>query len=188
MRSFPAAVALACIVLVCVAFGGGFGLGLASHAEDLKTFPLSGFSFELECSVPGTPEQVFDLFTGDVSPWWDHHFAEKPLKLYIEPKAGGGFYEIFDAQGNGVQHALVTCADRGKELDFRGPLGFGRMGVHLDFVHRVTFAADGENTRIHLTVHGAGEMEKDWPASVEKVWEHFLIERFQSYATRKLGG
>ena len=35
---------------------------------------------------------------------------------YIEPRPGGGFIEIFDDEGNGVLHATVIYADRGKLL------------------------------------------------------------------------
>jgi len=166
----------------------GFGLGAGLRQSQTRSFTPSGFSFELDAHVPGTPEDVFDLFTGDVSPWWDHHFSETPVRFEIEPRPGGSFIEVFDAEGNGVEHARVTVAERGKELVFRGPLGFGRLGVHLDFVHRLTFTPRGEGTDLHLSVHGAGEMEKDWPTTVEGVWKHFLLERFQPYATRELGG
>lgn len=32
-----------------------------------------------------------------------------------------------------------------------------------------------------VSVHGSGEMEEGLPAIVEKVWEHFIFERFQPY-------
>jgi len=175
------------LVPASLALAIGLGLGFALRTDAPQTLTPKGFAFELEARVPGTPEEVFDLFTGDVSPWWDHHFAARPAKLVIEPKPGGGFFEIFDAAGNGVEHAHVTVAERGKELVFRGPLGFGRMGVHLDFVHRVTFAKDGDGTKVHLSVHGLGEVQDGVPESVQKVWQHFLIEQFQTYATKELG-
>jgi hypothetical protein len=173
---------------LALALATGFGLGSALPREGPKTFTPSGFSFELEAYVPGTPEEAFDLFTGDVSPWWDHHYSAKPAKLVLEPKPGGQFVELFDAAGNGAEHARVLVAERGKELVFRGPLGFGRMGVHLDFVHRVTFETKGTGTRVHLSVHAAGEVQEGWPATVEGVWKHFLIEQYQTYATKQLGG
>ena len=174
-------------LVVTLVTGTALGWSLA-HATDPVRFAPAGFGFELEARSPGAPAATFDLFTGDVSPWWDHTFAAKPLKLVLEPKPGGGFYEIFDEAGNGVKHAEVLVALRGEELVFRGPLGFGRMGVHLDFVHRVTFAADGEGTKITLSVHGAGEVAEGVPEMVQKTWEHFLIERFQAHAQTKLGG
>jgi uncharacterized protein YndB with AHSA1/START domain len=170
---------------VLVALAAGLGLGLALRGEEPASFAPQGFAFALESRVPGSPEEVFDLFTGDVSPWWDHRFSEQPAKLEIEPRPGGAFIELFDTAGNGVEHARVTVAERGKELVFRGPLGFGRMGVHLDFVHRVTFEPDGDGTKVTVTVHGLGEVQAGWPAAVQGVWQHFLIERFQPYATEQ---
>ena len=32
-----------------------------------------------------------------------------------------------------------------------------------------------------ISVHGAGEVEVDTPAIVEKVWEHFIFEGFKPY-------
>ncbi len=180
-RLQPAALPLAGLI--------GLGIGTRIPLEEPKAFATSGFALEHEVVVPGSPAEVFDLFTGDVRPWWDHHFSENPHKLVIEPRPGGGFVELFDEEGNGALHATVTIAKRGEELVFRGPLGFGRLGVHLDFVHRFVFTADGENTKIHLTVHGAGELQPEWPQAVQQVWKHFLDERFKPYveAQRKGG-
>ena len=54
------------------------------------------FSFEKIVNLPGTPEDIFDAATGDISGWWDHSFSGNPKKFYLEAKPGGGFYEIFD--------------------------------------------------------------------------------------------
>jgi hypothetical protein len=59
------------------------------------------------------------------------------------------------------------------------------MGVHLDFVHRVTFEPDGDGTKVTVSVHGLGEVQEGWPAAVQGVWQHFLIEQFQPYATEQ---
>ena len=69
---------------------------MISCTPDKKTEHVqnSVFSFEKNITVPGTPEEVFDAATGDISPWWDHSFSENPMRFYIEPKPGGGFYEI----------------------------------------------------------------------------------------------
>jgi hypothetical protein len=181
MRLVPVA------LVATLAAGTALGLTLARSADPVRFAP-AGFGFELEARSPGTPQATFDLFTGDVSPWWDHTFAAKPLKLVLEPKPGGGFYEIFDEAGHGVKHAEVLVALHGEELVFRGPLGFGRMGVHLDFVHRLVFVADGEGTKLTLTVHGSGEVAEGVPEQVQQVWKHFLHERFEPYAREKLGG
>ena len=33
------------------------------------------------------PEEIYDAFTGDVKPWWDHTFSESPARLYNESGA-----------------------------------------------------------------------------------------------------
>ena len=70
------------------------------------------FNFEMNFSYPGDPVFVYDHLTGDISDWWDHSFVENPLKLFIEARPGGGFYEIFDKQGKGARHATVIYAER----------------------------------------------------------------------------
>lgn len=89
------------------------------------------FSFDKEVTLPGTPEQIFDAATGDISGWWDHSFSEKPKKFFIEAKPGGGFWEIFDDEGNGVLHATVIYSQRGKMIRFDGPLGLSGRAVQI---------------------------------------------------------
>lgn len=131
-------------------------------------------------TLTGTPEDVFDAITGDVSGWWDHSFSEHPYKFTIEPRPGGGFWEIFDEEGNGVRHAVVTAADRGKLLRFVGPLGLA--GNAIEMVHTYEFkAVEGGKTELTLTVRASGQVEEGWPAVVDGVWHHFLVECFQPY-------
>src|SRR5579863_5216186 len=106
---------------------------LASVARaEVKLLAYGGYSVELEVILPVSPNVSYDAATGDIGGWWDHHFSEHPKRLYIEAKPGGGFYEIFDDSGNGVQHAIVIYAERGKRLRITGPLGFS--GNALDAV------------------------------------------------------
>ncbi len=138
------------------------------------------FAFQQQVTLPGKPEIIYDAITGDISGWWDHSFSDKPAKFYIEPKPGGGFYEIFDASGDGVLHATVTFAQRGKLLRFEGPLGL--TGTAFSGVYSYNFAPVGtDSTRLVLDVHGAGEVAEGIPAIVESVWRHFLVERFKPY-------
>ena len=108
-------------------------IGLATiagqSAAEVKSAAPGKFKIEQELILPATPNEVFDAVTGDITPWWDHSFSAHPKKLYIEARPGGGFYEIFDDAGNGVQHAVVIYADRGKMLRFTGPLGLSGRAV-----------------------------------------------------------
>jgi hypothetical protein len=161
-----------------VVFSGAFA--------EVKSQGATGFVLEREVVVPGRPEQVFDLFTGDVTAWWDHHMSEAPRAMFIEPKPGGGFYEIFDEEGNGVLHATVTYAERGKMLRFHGPLGLA--GYAIDMVHTVRFQEVGAGgTRVELVLRAMGEVEEGWPQVVDRVWDHFLSERFLPFAESQLG-
>jgi hypothetical protein len=139
-----------------------------------------GFTVFHELDLPGIPTTIFDAMTGDISGWWDHSFSESPQAMYIEPKPGGGFYEVFDDSGNGALHATVTYVERGKLLRFVGQLGFS--GAPLSMVHTVEFSPLGsDSTRVKLTVRAFGQIATGRPAAVDHAWLHFLFERFKPY-------
>lgn len=149
-------------------------------AQDESGMQYNVFSFEKEVILPGSPEIIFDAVTGDISGWWDHSMSENPIAFYIEPFPGGGFYEIFDDEGNGVLHATVIYADRGKLLRFDGPLGLS--GMAIQFVTTYQFEPVGtDSTLLKLSVHASGEMNETIPAIVESVWEHFIFEQLEPY-------
>ncbi|MCW9097784.1 MAG: hypothetical protein OQJ93_10375 [Ignavibacteriaceae bacterium] len=138
------------------------------------------FSFDKDVTLPGSPETIFDAVTGDISGWWDHSFSEHPKKFFIEPKPGGGFWEIFDDKGNGVLHATVIYADRGKILRFDGPLGLS--GKAIQVVTTYEFEPVGsDSTLFKVSVHAAGEVDEGVPQIVESVWNHFIFERLEPY-------
>ena len=156
-----------------------FILSEISFAQDSKP-KYDVFSFSQEVTLPGTAIQIYDAMTGDITPWWDHSFSEKPYKLYIEAMPGGGFYEIFNAGGDGVKHATVIYSDRGKMLRFDGPLGLSGKAIQMV----TTFEFEGigaDSTKVKVSVHAAGEVTEGLPQTVEGVWHHFLIERFKPY-------
>ena len=147
--------------------------------QPVDTATPQAFSFSIETRLIGTPEAVYDQLTGDISPWWDHTFSENPHQLYIEAKPGGGFYEIFDESGDGVRHAVVTAAHRGKLLRMEGPLGLA--GHALTLVTTYHLSAVNDSTLLKVDIHGAGELKEEWPRVIESVWHHFIIDRFQPY-------
>ena len=154
----------------------GFSAPLAGQTKETK---LVNFVVEQEIVLPASPEALYDAVTGDISGWWDHHFSEKPKKLYIEAKPGGGFYEIFNDAGDGVLHATVIYAERGRRLRFAGPLPFSGQPVEL----AVTFdlKAESTGTRFHVTCSAAGPLAQGSDRVVEAVWHHFLFERLKPY-------
>ncbi len=163
-------------VLLFIAFTFMPNISMAENSQS----KVGGFSVHHQLTLPGTPEVIYDAITGDISGWWDHSFSEKPLKFYIEPKPGGGFYEIFDETGDGVKHATVIVAHRGKLLRFDGPLGLSGNAIHM--VHTYEFEPVGsDSTLLKLTVNAAGQMEDNWSDIVDNVWHHFLFEQFKPY-------
>lgn len=162
---------------------GGWALltaGCRAPRPGMATSPILGFNVKKTLVLEGSPTEVFDAFTGDVSGWWDHHFSKKPLRLFIEPKPGGRFMEVFDAAGNGAIHATVIYAERGKRLRFTGPLGFSGKAVIM--VHTFDFQGlpDGR-TRLRLDLRGMGVLPPAWVAAASRVWDHFLFRRFKPY-------
>ena len=161
------------VMLLMVVLGG------AAQAE-VTTEPCGAFSFSLTADVKGTPIAVFDAATGDISAWWDHTMSGDPLKLYVEPRPGGAFMEVFNEAGDGVRHAVVTGAERGKLLRYEGPLGLAGFALHM--VTTWTFEpADEGRTQVTVSVHGAGEVQEGWPEVIEKTWRHFLVDRLKPY-------
>jgi uncharacterized protein YndB with AHSA1/START domain len=147
---------------------------------NVRQLPTGAFSIEFAVTYPGTPEFVYDRLTGDISPWWDHSFSPRPHKLVIEPRPGGGFYEIFNEKGDGALHATVIYAERGKRLRFEGPLGLSGRAVQAVTTYTLTSAGE-DSTTLALEVHLQGEIDEQLASVVNTVWHHFLIERFKPY-------
>jgi hypothetical protein len=151
-----------------------------SVLADVKEQKYGCFEISHELTLPVLPETIYDAISGDISEWWDHSFASSPYRFYIEAKPGGGFYELFDDNGNGVLHATVIVANRGKMLRFEGPLGLSGRAVKM--VHTYTFDRIGrDSTLLKLSVHISGEIDENLAATVEQVWYHFLFEQFKPY-------
>jgi uncharacterized protein YndB with AHSA1/START domain len=149
---------------------------LRAEIKELKT---GAFQVQQEVVLPASPEAVYQAVTGDISSWWDHSFSKHPKKLYLEPKPGGGFWEIMDDAGDGVLHATVIDAERGKRLRFRGPLGLS--GQAVDVVTTYEFLPDPAGTKLRLTCNVSGQMEEGEDKIVDSVWHHFLFERLKPY-------
>ncbi len=169
---FKAALVAASFALLAVA-------ALRPARADTKELKTGAFQLQQELVLPATPEAVYDAITGDISGWWDHSFSEHPKRLFIEPKPGGGFWEIFDDAGNGVLHATVIYADRGKLLRFTGPLGFS--GQAVNFVTSLEMSPDPAGTKLRLTCNVSGQVSDGEDKIVDAVWHHFLFERLKPY-------
>lgn len=145
------------------------------------------FTFEMGVDLVGTPDQAWEHFTGDLKPWWDHTFSAEPESLILDARVGGSFYEAFDRRGNGAEHAKVIYAERGKMLRLDGPLGLSGLAVHL--VYEIRFSKrEGEGSRIDIRVQGMGAVDKELVETLEAVWHHFLVERFEPYLRAQIEG
>jgi hypothetical protein len=163
-----------------LALASAFALLFAARAlAEVTSVPTSAWTIQHTLMVPGSPERAYDAATGDIAPWWDHTFHDKPLKLYIEPWAGGGFYEIWNEQGEGVRHATVIWAERGKHLRIDGPLGLA--GHALTLVTTWDFTAKGDSTELKCTASLSGAVPAGYEKAVDQVWHHFLVGRLKPY-------
>jgi hypothetical protein len=182
----PTVILFLAVLVSCAGDGGSGGNETLSESEASQTYiPARVFSFMKEYHYPGDTLFIYDHLTGDISEWWDHSFSADPYKMVIEPTPGGGFYEIFDASGDGVLHATVTGAQRGKMLRMNGPLGLAGMAIDMVITYRLE-PLGADSTKLLLEVNAAGEVEEGIPEVVERVWDHFLEEQFASYISNKL--
>jgi hypothetical protein len=150
-------------------------------ADGVQAHPHGTFAFAIAVDLPGTAEAMYDALTGDISAWWDHSFSGHPVRLEIEPYPGGRFIEIIDEAGDGVVHATVTAAQRGKLLRMEGPLGLAGHAIHMVTTYTLWPAEAG--SRLEVSVRGAGEVHEAWPAIVERTWRHFIEDRFVDHVT-----
>ncbi|MFZ5432162.1 MAG: SRPBCC family protein [Calditrichota bacterium] len=167
-----------CIFSIILLLGGG-----RFASAEITTFPVRGITITDSVVLPLSPDSAFDIMTGDISPWWDHSFAEHPKAFYIEPKPGGGFFEIFDEAGNGVKHATVIYAERGKLLRFEGPLGLS--GNALVFVTTWEYEPAEGGTVVRLTVNAAGQIAEGFETTIAAVWHHFLYDGLKTYVEKR---
>ncbi len=165
---------------VCLLFILIFPLSKSQLLAGIKQLSFNCFAIDHAILLPAAPETIYDAITGDISAWWDHSFSDKPAKFFIEARPGGGFYEIFDESGDGVLHATVIVADRGKLFRFDGPLGLSGRAVKS--VYTYEFEPIGsDSTYLKFSAHFFGETEEGLPQTIESVWYHFLFERFRPY-------
>ena len=148
---------------------------------ELAAQTMSGWTVTHVVTLPGSPERAYDAATGDIAPWWDHTWKKEPKKLVIEPWAGGGFWEIWNDQGEGVRHAVVTWAERGKRLRFEGPLGLAGNGITLVTTWDFAAAAGGDSTTLTCTSNLSGAVPPGLEKAVDGVWTHFLTARLKPY-------
>lgn len=145
------------------------------EAKDAYTFKL-----KQTVVIERSAQAVWDALTGDVSGWWDHSFSEKPARFVLEARPGGSFLELFDEEGNGVEHARVTYVKAPERIHFEGPLPFNGLAMRMS--HVITLKPeDAGGTRVTVAVNAIGDLEEGWAEAVDGVWNHFLRERLKPF-------
>lgn len=152
--------------------------GASARAGDTTAARIAAFTDSV--TVAATPEETYDTVTGDISPWWDHSMSGAPLRLYLEPRPGGGFYEIFNERGDGALHATVILADRPRRLRFEGPLGLSGMAVTMVTTYDLR-PAGTDSTVLVYSVRMSGDFPDTLGAVVRATWHHFMVERLRPY-------
>lgn len=153
---------------------------VAQNPATIERPEVGAFAFQHVLVLPGSPVEIYDAATGDISGWWDHSLSGEPARFFIEPWPGGRFLEQFEEESrDGVVHATVTVAQRPQLLRLEGPLGLTGHAVHGVYTYRLERV--GDSTRLTLSVRMAGEMADEWPAVVERVWRHFLVDGLEPY-------
>lgn len=154
----------------------------AAELSELQPFEVQGFRAQIVVDIAAPRETVFDVATGDISPWWDHTFYPEPAELVIEPRMGGRFYERFvEGMDDGVTHAEVISVYRPQLLRLDGPLGLS--GRAFEMVTTWTLEEDEAGTGTQFTVDIAmmGEMDAELGGIVRSVWVHFIEGRLKPY-------
>ncbi|UTW44343.1 SRPBCC domain-containing protein [bacterium SCSIO 12696] len=90
----------------------------------------NGFAIEISTQVNGPRQAVYQQFL-QIGQWWDssHTYSGDAANMYLEPKAGGRFYEkTADME---VLHMTVTYVKPGHAVHMTGGLGpLQMMGIH----------------------------------------------------------
>lgn len=137
------------------------------------------FSISQRFEIAAPPKIVFAAATGDISPWWDHTFSDRPYALILEAKPGGRFLERFDDGNAGALHAQVIYVQAPNVLRMEGPLGLSGKAVTMVTTYDLEAVPGG--TALTVTVNAAGQLAEQDEALVTDVWRHFIKERLKPY-------
>jgi len=145
------------------------------EGQHRKEETVNSFQIDQEIKIKASADKVFAHLTGDVSPWWDHSFSEKPKAIVLEPKVGGRFFEDF-GNGNGVIYCTVMHIVKNKKLVLQGAMGmagavFGNISFDLD-------EQDGA-TVLKLSHHAFGEVTEDHKKNYAGGWQALLGARLK---------
>jgi uncharacterized protein YndB with AHSA1/START domain len=154
----------------------------AADPAELQPFEVEGYRTRIEVEIAAPRDLVFDVATGDVSPWWDHTFYPDPAELVIEAELGGRFFERFEAdQPDGVIHADVISVYRPQLLRLDGPLGLSGRAFQMVTTWTLEEVEEGAQTRFIIDLALIGEIDPELAGIVRNVWVHFIEGRLKPY-------
>ncbi|MCY4143853.1 MAG: ATPase [Gammaproteobacteria bacterium] len=139
----------------------------------------NGFVIESEINISALPTHVFDAL-GELQRWWDpeHSFGRDARNLSLNTSPDGLFLESLGTN-QGVVHARVVDAQRGKLLRLSGALGpLQSLGAHGTLTLRMEPLA--ESTTLTLNYIVIGRNLRGWADAVEQVLSEQLI-RLKSF-------
>lgn len=144
---------------------------------------MDTLQIERDVELQATPERVFAALTTEIGAWWDHTFAEEPRGLYLEPYAGGRFYEEF-GQGGSALYAIVTYTEPGKLLVLSGSMGM--RGPVLATVRYELEPREG-GTLLTLAHRVVGEVDDETRELYTTGWEALLDGQLKEYVEQGAG-
>ena len=133
-------------------------------------------------TVARPPEVSFKVFCGEMSQWWPGGFGGKDSKPFIEPKAGGRFYE---------RKPDGTDLEIGRVTQYQPPsiVAFTWRAPSWDIETRVEvrFFAEGAGTRVELEHSGweADAKTRDARKSYDSGWDFVLGHYLSHFENRQ---
>jgi hypothetical protein len=129
-------------------------------------------------TVQQPPEVSFRVFTEEVGEWWPGGFGGKDIKMCMDRRVGGRFYEV---NPDGTEYEI------GKLTAYQPPsvVAFTFRAPSWDTITEVEvrFIGEGAGTRIELEHRGWEQDQKlrDARKSYDEGWE-FVLGHYQKHA------
>jgi DNA-binding transcriptional ArsR family regulator/uncharacterized protein YndB with AHSA1/START domain len=131
-----------------------------------------------EISLRATPERVFQAITDEVDAWWSYRISPDS-HIYLEPQAGGRFYEAFKPDGEAL-YALVTYLKPGEEIRLNGSMGFDDQATNN--IIQITLQPQQPGAvRLQLTHRLLGRASAITIDTFKRSWEELLTLHLKSF-------